>query len=335
MKMNKIFSITILSFLFCGIFFGCTDEKNETKIKSDMIVKMAFPQFYLEGNEGKEIIPYLSVYAESENEEIAIVQGFKVVGKSLGKTIINIYENESKTKLIKKINVEIIPTATVEIICGSNIIFQDIPELELLSKTYYFNNFKTSDYGVAILLNGDLMTFSIEALMPGTAYIYETDYSDGDIIIEVNVEKYTGSRPFPLPEGITYLMDVTDVKEKMKDYNLKEEGKSVMFNQKYATTLVYSPFGDAESITMYIGEGLSLSTQYQKNKLLGFKIIPLSSPQTIVSYLLSNYKLNTESWENSSIWSGYRTFDSGNGWLISSGADMWNDQWSSIEFYQK
>ena len=331
--MNKIISITILSFLFCGIFFGCTDEKNEARIKSDMIVKMAFPQIYIDGTEDKEIIPYLSLYAESENEEIATVQEFKVVGKSLGKTIINVYENESKANLIKKINVEIIPTAIVDLICGESIIFQDIPEIGLSSKPNYINDFKTSDNGVAIISSSDLITFSIEALMSGMAYIYNTDYSDGDVIVEVNVEKYTGSRPFPLPEGFSYLMDVADVKEKMKDYYLKEEGKSVLFNQKYATTLVYSPFGDAESITMYIGEGLSLSTQYQKNKLLGFKIIPSSSPQTVVSYLLSNYILNTESWASSSIWSGFRTFDSGNGWIIASGADAWSEAWSSIDFY--
>lgn len=330
MEIKKFCSIFILLSLFCGWLSSCNDEKNEANIKSDMIVKMAFPQLFLEGNEGKEIIPYLSVYAVSENDEIATIDGFQVVGKSLGKTVIDIYNDETKTTLIKKINVEIIPTATINLICGENMVFQDIPEIGLLGNTYNFNNFKTSDIGVAILQDGILMNFSIEALMPGTAYIYDTE-NDGDVIVEVNVEKYSGAIPFPIPEDLMYLMDVTDVKETMKDYYLKEEGKSVLFNSNYATTLVYSPYGNAESITLYISERESLT--YLKNKLLGFKIVPSSDTQEVVSYLLSNYKLDTNTWKNSSIWSGFRTFDSENGWIISSGADNWSEAWSSVDFY--
>lgn len=335
MKMIKFYFILLLSFFACSCLTGCSDEKNDANIKSDMVVRMAFPQFFIQGSEGKDIVPYVSLYAKSENEEIADVEGLRIVGKSLGTTVIDVYENESMSKLIKKINVEIIPTATVNLTCGYSLIFQEIPEIIETGATYYFSNFITSDNGVALLLNGNLMTFSIEALMPGQAYISDTHTLGGDVIVEVNVEKYEGPQPFPIPDDLTYLMDVSDVKKVMENYNLEEEGKSATFNSKYATTLVYSPYGNAKSITLYIGEGNSLSTNYLKDKLLGFRIFPSSDTQEVVSYLLSNYPLNTKSWYDSSIWSGFRTFSSENGWLIGSGADYWSEAWSSVEFYVK
>lgn len=331
--MTKINLILIWALLLCGGLSSCKDDKNDAKIKSEMVVRMAFPQLFFEETNDMYIIPYSSLYAKSENEEIAIVEGYNVVGKSLGNTVINLYKDESMSELVKKIRVEILPTAEIELTCGYNMIFQDIPAINETGLTYYFSNFTTTDDGVAILQNGDQMTFSIEALMPGRAYISNTHVSGGDVIVEVNVEKYTGPQPFPIPDNLKYLMDVTEVKNVMQSYYLKEEGSSVLFNQKYATTLVYAPYGDAESITLYIGEGLSLSTQYQKDKLLGFKIVPSSGTQEVVSYLLSNYILDTSSWANSSIWSGYRKFDSENGWFIISGADNWSPAWSSIEFY--
>lgn len=332
--MKNFYLIISLSFLVCGFFSSCSDEKNEANIKSDMIVKMAFPQLFIEGNEGKEIIPYTSLYPQSEDEAIAMVDGFYIVGKSLGNTVIDIYRDEKKSELIKKINVEIIPTATLTLTCGYRATFQDIPSIGETGKTYYASNFKTSDTGVAILEDGNLMTFYIEALMPGTAYISDTHTYDGDVIVEVNVEKYNGSAPFPIPDNLVYFMDVNEVKSVMEGYNLKEEGGSALFNSKYATTLVYAPFGNAESITLYIGEGLSLATQNQKDKLLGFKIVPTSDTQDVVSYLLSNYTLNMDSWVDSSIWSGFRTFDSSSGWIIGSGADNWSEAWSSVDFYE-
>lgn len=327
--------LSILALLPC--LQACKADDNLIgDIPENITVKMGYPVNLAvrELNSETLIIPYVKTYTFSENTHIAEVDGLIVEGINLGTTTINIYKDSEQKNLIKKVVVTVVPTVSLNLTCGQ--VASAMDYLDLDPKYTYGSDFKTSDQNI-VLLNGSTMY----ALLPGNAKVKYESHMEGPYLIDVTVNKYTGSAPYTLPAAIIPKMTEAQVKEIMNpimdgfgaNYTITE-GYGQM-NYQNQNTVTFSPYGNAKSITFYFYNGITMH-DIKKGELSGFVIEPNADPTDVIGYVLSNYKMGD-------VWNpvsqnpilGFRTFYTDNSWNVTTEKGGGAIPWSSVIFNYK
>lgn len=274
------------------------------------------------------IIPFVEVYTVSGDDNIAKVEELKVNGVGLGTTTIFIYKDENLKNLIKKVNVTVVPTASITMTCGQQADVLDY--LDLDPGHTYNSEFEVN--GKNVVMYDKL---KIYAILPGTANVIYESHTKGPYLIQVTVNRYTGAVPFTNPISITPRMTQSEVMERMKlimddfgeSYTLMEGVGTLNYHTQ--KTLTYSPYGNSESITFYFYNDYNIYG-IEKGQLSGFIITPTASPADVIGYILSNYDMISDMFDRNPIL-GLRDFRN-NHWFVSTTLTGNATPWSDVIF---
>lgn len=285
MKFFNTIAIMAMSAAFISMTTGCKDNAEDfiSNLENEITVKIGetVTAFKMEdGYDGVTIRPDFNYELHSDNENIAKVERDEIKGVGIGKTNITVYH---KNKIEKTIPVEVTANYTIRMGPGEKVTIADaIPEMEVEfpgSDHYYY----VSDNEETAYIDTYNYDNLIYAGKPGVAYLYRSVYSNTLPVIEVVVSEYSGSAPFVTPE-LSPNQSYASAIEKMASFNQTATGFTY-FNHRETEYITYSPYGNAESITLYFAYDKTTGV----GPLQGFEINTKESTSHILGYLISNY----------------------------------------------
>lgn len=329
---NKIAVMAILT-AFISIGTGCKDtvENFASYIENEIKVEIGESVYAIqmgEDSEGITIRPDFNLKMQSADENIAKVVGDKIKGVQIGKTEITVYHNNQIEKII---SVEVTANYTIRMVSGEMISIADaLPDMGVdfpESNNYYY----VSDNEETAYIDTYNYDNLIYAGKPGVAYLYRSVYTNSLPVIEVIVSGYSGPAPFVTPE-LNPNQSYDSAVEKMASFNQTAKGLTI-FNHIETEYITYSPYGNAESITLYFA--------YDKvnnivGALQGFDIDTKETTSRMLGYLFSNYsygntKLKKVTLKNIFGGSSLNYFIDGE-WYISSNNLDAQDPWQKLTF---